>query len=262
MAFLEVADNEFKLGLTTQICLAAERYAPNKRWHIDTVLRVLKLVSCRLLLDVTVYQPTNALFMAQAGNFVREEVLSNFIRLVAHTPELQAYTVHKLYASLRADLSQEALTLAAVWMMGEYGDILLAPPPAGMVDEASAGEEGTRSQQAPAMTQVQASDVLELFEKVASSPYSNTMVRQYVIVAATKFSTRLDEASSVVDPGSLRQRILRMVEQYQTSVELEIQQRAVELGVLLSSFDSSVQHGVLERMPPPELKATVMGTGT
>lgn len=44
LAFLEVADNEFKLGLTTQICLAAERFAPNKRWHIDTVLRVLKLV--------------------------------------------------------------------------------------------------------------------------------------------------------------------------------------------------------------------------
>lgn len=44
LAFLEVADNEFKLGMTTQISLAAERFAPNKRWHIDTVLRVLKLV--------------------------------------------------------------------------------------------------------------------------------------------------------------------------------------------------------------------------
>jgi AP-1 complex subunit gamma-1 len=44
LAFLEVANDEFKLGLTTQICLAAERFAPNKRWHIDTVLRVLKLV--------------------------------------------------------------------------------------------------------------------------------------------------------------------------------------------------------------------------
>lgn len=45
LAFLEVADNEFKLGMTTQISLAAERFAPNKRWHIDTFLRVLKLVS-------------------------------------------------------------------------------------------------------------------------------------------------------------------------------------------------------------------------
>jgi AP-1 complex subunit gamma-1 len=44
LAFLEVADDEFKLGLTTQISLAAERFAPNRRWHIDTVLRVLKLV--------------------------------------------------------------------------------------------------------------------------------------------------------------------------------------------------------------------------
>ena len=47
LAFLEVADDEFKLGMTTQICLAAERFAPNKRWHIDTVLRVLKLVRLR-----------------------------------------------------------------------------------------------------------------------------------------------------------------------------------------------------------------------
>lgn len=49
LAFLEVADDEFKLGMTTQISLAAERFAPNKRWHIDTVLRVLKLVSCVFL---------------------------------------------------------------------------------------------------------------------------------------------------------------------------------------------------------------------
>ena len=56
LAFLEVADNEFKLGMTTQISLAAERFAPNKRWHIDTVLRVLKLASflnCFTLLSLT-----------------------------------------------------------------------------------------------------------------------------------------------------------------------------------------------------------------
>lgn len=55
LAFLEVADDEFKLGMTTQICLAAERFAPNKRWHIDTVLRVLKLVSSRHLCTATVF---------------------------------------------------------------------------------------------------------------------------------------------------------------------------------------------------------------
>ena len=110
LAFLEVADDEFKLGLTTQICLAAERFAPNKRWHIDTVLRVLKL----------------------AGNFVREEILSAFIRLVAHTPELQPYTASKLYLALKSDISQESLTLAATWILGEHGEILVQ---GGVVDE-------------------------------------------------------------------------------------------------------------------------------
>lgn len=54
LAFLEVADDEFKLGMTTQISLAAEKFAPNKRWHIDTVLRVLKLVSSRASLPKNV----------------------------------------------------------------------------------------------------------------------------------------------------------------------------------------------------------------
>lgn len=45
LAFLEVADNEFKPIMTSQIGVAADRFAPTKRWHIDTMLRVLKLAS-------------------------------------------------------------------------------------------------------------------------------------------------------------------------------------------------------------------------
>lgn len=74
------------------------------------------------------------IFPLQAGNFVREEVLSAFIRLVAHTPELQAYTASKLYLALKSDISQESLTLAATWILGEYSDILLE---GGIVDDQS-----------------------------------------------------------------------------------------------------------------------------
>jgi len=128
LAFLEVADDEFKLGMTTQICLAAERFAPNKRWHIDTVLRVLKLVSLDLVFD----RQNILMTRLKAGNFVREEILSAFIRLVAHTPELQAYTASKLYTALTSDISQESLTLAAAWVLGEYCEIVLE---GGLVDE-------------------------------------------------------------------------------------------------------------------------------
>jgi AP-1 complex subunit gamma-1 len=63
--------------------------------------------------------------LIQAGNFVREEILSAFIRLVAHTTELQAYTASKLYTAFRSDISQESLTLAALWVIGAYSEILL-----------------------------------------------------------------------------------------------------------------------------------------
>ena len=64
LAFLEVADTEFKPIMTTQIGIAADRYAPNRRWHIDTMLRVVKL----------------------AGNYVKEQILSSFVRLIATVP--------------------------------------------------------------------------------------------------------------------------------------------------------------------------------
>ncbi|KAG9103898.1 clathrin associated protein complex large subunit [Ceratobasidium sp. 370] len=214
LAFLEVADNEFKLGMTTQISLAAERFAPNKRWHIDTVLRVLKL----------------------AGNYVREEVLSSFIRLVCHTPELQAYTTSKLYTALKEDISQESLTLATVWLLGEFGEALIQ---GGLVDEETPKP-------------IQDSDIVDLEESILQSPYANALIRQFVLTSLAKLSSR----PALTEPQ--RTRIVNILNGFATSTELEIQQRAVEFTSLFSHVD--IRAGVLEVMPPPEIKATVIGT--
>ena len=45
LTFLENCDLEFKQYTTSNIITVAEKYAPNKRWHIDTVLKVLTTVS-------------------------------------------------------------------------------------------------------------------------------------------------------------------------------------------------------------------------
>ncbi|KAF8636404.1 hypothetical protein AX17_003586 [Amanita inopinata Kibby_2008] len=213
LAFLEVADDEFKQGMTTQICLAAERYAPNKRWHIDTVLRVLKL----------------------AGNFVREEILSAFIRLVAHTPELQHYTASKLYLALKADISQESLTLAATWVLGEYSEIII--------------EGGITDEEHP--TQLSDKDLVDLILSTLDSPYANSLTRQFTLTSITKMSSRPTISRIEQD------RIQEVLAKYTANPELEIQQRAVEFASLFSL--GNLREGVLERMPPPELKATIMG---
>lgn len=185
----------------------------------------------------------------QAGNFVREEVLSGFIRLVAHTSELQSYTVFKLYTALRADLSQESLTLAGVWVIGEFGDILLQ---GGGASAGVGGEEEDGVTSSAAGDSVTEKEVIDLMISILNSPYTNNNIRQFVLMAVTKLSTRISQPAQEA-------RIRGILHGFDESIELELQQRAIEFGALLGL--EGIRTGVLERMPPPELKPTVMGTG-
>jgi len=45
LLFLEKTDPEFKAQCSSNIVLSAERFSPNKRWHLDTLLKVLVAVS-------------------------------------------------------------------------------------------------------------------------------------------------------------------------------------------------------------------------
>jgi len=208
LAFLEIADNEFKPLMTTQIGVAAERFAPSKRWHVDTMLRVLKL----------------------AGNYVKEQIISSFIRLIATSPDLQTYSAQKLYANLKSDITQEALTLAAGWTIGEYGDSLL---------------QGGQYEEEELVQDVKEGDIVDLFNSILNSSYATQIVKQYIITAAVKLTTRFSE------PGQI-DRLRRLLLNNQANLDVEIQQRAVEYGNLFG-FDQ-IRRGVLERMPPPEIK--------
>jgi AP-1 complex subunit gamma-1 len=208
LAFLEVADNEFKPTMTSQIGIAADKFAPNKRWHVDTMLRVLTL----------------------AGNYVKEPIMSSFIRLVATTPDLQTYAVQKLYTNLKKDITQESLTQAGAWCIGEYGDALLR---GGQVD----GEDLVSS--------VKESDVVDLFSSILNSSYATQVTTEYIVTALIKLTTRLSEGPQV-------NRVRQLLQANQTNLDVEVQQRAVEYGNLFG-YDE-IRRGVLEKMPPPQIK--------
>lgn len=218
LAFLEVADTEFKPIMTSQIGVAADRFAPTKRWHVDTMLRVLKL----------------------AGNHVKEQILSSFVRLIATTPDLQTYSVQKLYAGLKEDITQEGLTLAGTWVIGEYGDALL---------------RGGQYEEEELVQEVKESDIVDLFTTVLNSAYSTQIVTEYIITSAMKLTARLKDPSQV-------DRIRRLLSQRTSDLSTEIQQRAVEYGNLFAYDD--IRKGVLERMPPPEIREEqrVLGEAT
>ncbi|KAJ6187130.1 hypothetical protein N7519_002038 [Penicillium mononematosum] len=208
LAFLEVADNEFKSVMTTQIGIAADRFAPNKRWHMDTILRVLKL----------------------AGNYVKEQILSSFVRLIATTPDLQTYAVQKLYSSLKEDISQEGLTLAATWTIGEYADSLL---------------QGGQYEEEELVKEVRESDIVDLFTNILNSTYASQIAVEYIITASMKLTVRMS------DPAQI-ERLRRLLSSRTADLSVEIQQRAVEYTNLFG-YDQ-IRRGVLERMPPPEIR--------
>ncbi|XP_069901049.1 AP-1 complex subunit gamma-like 2 isoform X2 [Globicephala melas] len=150
--FLESCPPDLQADCASGILLAAERFAPTKRWHIDTTLRVLMT----------------------AGTHVRDDAVANLTQLIGGAQELHAYSVRRLYSALAEDISQQPLVQVATWCIGEYGDLLL---------------EGSCEETEP--LQVEEEEVLALLERVLQSHMSLPATRGYALTALVKLSTRL-----------------------------------------------------------------------
>lgn len=107
LIFLDKSDSEFKAQCSSGMILAAERYAPTTRWHLDTQLSVLIAV----------------------GNFVRDDVVSSTIQLISSSAANdQGYITGRLWDSLQSAQSAEdkqPLLQVALWAIGEYGDLFM-----------------------------------------------------------------------------------------------------------------------------------------
>eukprot|EP00898_Chlorokybus_atmophyticus_P001919 jgi/Chlat1/2728/Chrsp182S02896 len=153
LEYLKVADVEFKGDLTNKICALVQRFAPDKQWHIDTLIQV----------------------MSQAGNYVKDEVSRSFVILVANASDLQGYAVRALYRALTADRTQQSLVQVGVWCIGEYGDKLVAGT--GMLQ----GEEPLQPTEA---------QVVELVEGLLKDPTLTAASREFILTALMKLTSR------------------------------------------------------------------------
>lgn len=162
------------------------------------------------------------------------------MRLIATTTDLQTYSVQKLYVALKEDITQEGLTLAGSWVIGEYGDALL---------------RGGQYEEEELVQEVKESDIVDVFETILNSSYAGLIVQQYIITASMKLTTRLN------DPAQI-ERLRRLLQRYGSNLDVESQQRAVEYSNLFG-FDS-IRRGVLEKMPAPEIREEqrVLGEAT
>ena len=90
--------------LTQKLSSSIERYSPTRRWYIDTLIKVLTL----------------------AGNHIKDESITQFAHVVSSSPQLHTYTIFKLFFSLRENINQNGLCHAALWALGEFGNLLVS----------------------------------------------------------------------------------------------------------------------------------------
>ena len=154
LEYLLVADVEFKGDLTHKICALVQRYAPDARWHIDTLVDVMR----------------------RAGTYVREEVTRSFVVLVSNAPQLHAYAARALFRALSEERGQPALSQVAVWALGEYGELVVSGADRQEGEEPLAATEG---------------DLAALLESLLKDHSASEQLKAYIVTALAKLCGRL-----------------------------------------------------------------------
>ncbi|XP_034186496.2 adaptor protein complex 1, gamma subunit isoform X4 [Osmia lignaria lignaria] len=162
LLFLERADPEFKAQCSSNIVMSAERFAPNKRWHLETLFKVL----------------------VAAGNYVRDDVVACTIQLISETQAQQSYAVSALWKALEKDTAdKQPLAQVATWCIGEYGDLLLYAPPSEDVD---------------APVNLTEDEVIDVYQRLLWSPQNTVVTKQYTLLSLTKLSTRFQKGNEKI----------------------------------------------------------------
>ncbi|XP_033190534.1 adaptor protein complex 1, gamma subunit isoform X7 [Bombus vancouverensis nearcticus] len=162
LLFLERADPEFKAQCSSNIVMSAERFAPNKRWHLETLFKVL----------------------VAAGNYVRDDVVACTIQLISETQSQQSYAVSALWRALEKDTSdKQPLAQVATWCIGEYGDLLLYGPPSEDIDTP---------------VNLTEDEVIDVYQRLLWSPQNTVVTKQYTLLSLTKLSTRFQKGNEKI----------------------------------------------------------------
>jgi len=202
--YLIVAEPEIKTELTSKICQSLEKYSPSIKWEIDTLIKMLCL----------------------AGNYATEQTISSVINLIVSTQELNLYSVHKLYITVKNNLAQEGLVKVALYTIGEFGDILVKNSVQGPDNETIVVNED---------------DIISLLRDIQSRKYPNSTIKEYLLNTLIKLSVKCSPNS-----GS---QLKSMIESENNSIFVEVQQRSNEYLVLFGLQNDNLKQKVLNSIP-------------
>lgn len=158
-----------------------------------------------------------------------ERICSSLITLIQRNTDLHPYVVHKLFWALHDDVSQLSLVHVGIWCVGEYSKFLLQDAPT---------SEETLSDK----SRVDENSIVELFKTILRHHGATDITRAYSLNAMVKLTTRFSSPTEIAKLNS-------MISSFNSSMVLELQQRATEYTTLGQPQWSSLRNDVLAKMP-------------
>lgn len=215
LLFLENCnDNELKPYISAQLTIAANKFAPNEKWHFDTLIRMLKL----------------------SGHFVSSDIISNVLALImqCNDVDLKRHVVGRLFSLSLDDSTQFGLSLITVWCLGEYADLILD------------GNVEVNGKQEPVTDNLILKFINELINNSTYSDQETVHLVTYILTAIIKLSIKFKSSDSIEQ--------LRLILNSKTyDNNLEIQIRATEYQEIFAQ-DIQLKKGLLAKMPAPIIK--------
>ena len=145
MSYLKLADTDFRAELVAKVFASIQRFAPSVTWNFDTVLKLLK----------------------DSGNYVGNDVITLFCKLIAQNVDIRTHAMTELYNAISTELDTQPLIQVAAWALGEF--------------------------------QEEPNDSPEIMVRLLSMPQTSVDTKCYLITAVAKLAVRFN----LLEPAKL-----------------------------------------------------------
>jgi len=218
--YLVVAPSEYRPTLCSKVAEVIDKFGSNFYWKVETLLSMLGIAG-------------------DSNSNFSDDLTCAAVIYIGQCPEYQGYIVHYLFSALNSDISNPVLTQSGlvkigVWCIGEYGDMLTKYWPNITTKD---GKEIIERHP------VALDEAVNLIGKVLTHHSSNSMTKSYCVTALAKLSGR--DFLSIEEQTKAE----NLISYFDSSINVDLQQRSYELTQLLSSNWSEVREVALERIP-------------
>eukprot|EP00917_Polyrhabdina_sp_WS-2016_P027124 GHVP01058005.1.p1 GENE.GHVP01058005.1~~GHVP01058005.1.p1 ORF type:complete len:729 (+),score=136.69 GHVP01058005.1:2552-4738(+) len=251
---LVVSEFEAKYDIAMKAFGAIEAHSPSPEWQMTNLIRLMS-------------------YCTFSGNF--DVIRNSFVVFVQRHPELQKEATEKLFFWLKEGKCSEILLQTALWVLGEFADLLFPDSGDSTLKNRSETSNitvedifqtlnsiGSRfSHKSISMASISESDSSPFVSPTVGSVYNNftgspnkyihsSVILEYLLNCYAKLTIRLSS-------GNLS-KLQKALRSFSDHTVVEIQQRSCEFSAISGSNFESLRLDVFDRMPISETLASKM----